>query len=168
MKDFFFVLEQQVEASGSLLCVGLDPHSEELEQNNAAGVKSFCRRLVKDTAPYAAAFKPNAAFFESHGSEGWDVLKEIIELIKEESDTTGPCDPDHTGCQTRRYCVHRRSLCPFCFCSIGSRCHHFEPIPWKGFNRSISFLPRKRCLSAMQNQQQGCRRSAGSKIGWKE
>ena len=89
MKDFFFVLEKQVEASGSLLCVGLDPHPEELEQNNAAGVKSFCRRLIKATAPYAATFKPNAAFFESHGSEGWDVLKEIIELIKEESEQLG-------------------------------------------------------------------------------
>ena len=76
-----------------MLCVGLDPHPEELEQNNATGVKSFCRRLVKATAPYAATFKPNAAFFESHGSEGWDVLKEIIELIKEESEHLGVVIP---------------------------------------------------------------------------
>ena len=88
-KSFISLLEQRVEASDSLLCVGLDPHPEELDQRNAAGVRLFCSRLVKATAPYAAAFKPNAAFFELHGAEGWDVLKEIIELIREESERLG-------------------------------------------------------------------------------
>ena len=88
-KNFFSILEHRVETSGSLLCVGLDPHPGELEQRNASGVRLFCSRLVKATAPYAAAFKPNAAFFELHGAEGWDVLKGIIELIREESERLG-------------------------------------------------------------------------------
>ncbi len=45
--------------------------------------------LVKQTAPYAAAFKPNAAFFEVFGAEGWTVLKQVIDAIHEESNRLG-------------------------------------------------------------------------------
>ena len=45
--------------------------------------------LVKQTAPYAAAFKPNAAFFEVFGADGWTVLKQMIDAIHEESNRLG-------------------------------------------------------------------------------
>ncbi|HKZ44124.1 MAG TPA: orotidine-5'-phosphate decarboxylase [Anaerolineales bacterium] len=85
METFYSILEKRVEESDSLLCVGLDPHPDGIDEFSAAGVKAFCSRIVKATAPFAAAFKPNAAFFELLGSKGWDVLKEIIDLIHEES-----------------------------------------------------------------------------------
>jgi orotidine 5'-phosphate decarboxylase subfamily 2 len=44
---------------------------------------------VKQTARYAAAFKPNAAFFEVFGAEGWNALKQVIEAINEESNRLG-------------------------------------------------------------------------------
>ena len=51
----------------------------------AAAAQEFCLRLVKATAPYAAAFKPNAAFFEALGPEGWTALKAVIDAVHGES-----------------------------------------------------------------------------------
>ena len=45
----------------------------------------FCSNIIKQTAPYAAAFKPNAAFFEVLGPDGWAVLKQVIDRVLEES-----------------------------------------------------------------------------------
>jgi orotidine 5'-phosphate decarboxylase subfamily 2 len=64
-----------------------------LEEPTAASALDFCLRIVKQTAPYAAAFKPNAAFFEIFGPEGWTVLKGVIEAIDAESRRLGSMIP---------------------------------------------------------------------------
>jgi len=89
MESFFSFLEKRVDDSSSLLCVGLDPHIPDLKEPTAASALDFCLTLVKQTAPYAAAFKPNAAFFEVFGAEGWTALKHVIEAINEESTRLG-------------------------------------------------------------------------------
>ncbi len=89
METFFTFLEKRVDDSSSLLCVGLDPHIPDLAEPTAAAARDFCLNLVKRTAPYAAAFKPNAAFFEVFGAEGWTALKQVIDTIHEESARLG-------------------------------------------------------------------------------
>src|SRR5512140_307058 len=89
MESFFTFLERRVDDCSSLLCVGLDPHASELDQPTAAAAREFCIRIVKATARYAAAFKPNAAFFEVFGAEGWIALKQVIDAIREESQRAG-------------------------------------------------------------------------------
>jgi uridine monophosphate synthetase len=69
--------------------VGLDPHTTELPEPTAEAARAYCLRIIKATAPYAAAFKPNAAFFEVFGAEGWTALKEVIEAAGEESRRLG-------------------------------------------------------------------------------
>ena len=93
METFFTLLEKRVDDSSSLLCVGLDPHVSDLAEPTAASALDFCLNLVKQTAPYAAAFKPNAAFFEVFGAEGWTALKQVIEAIHEESQRLGSLIP---------------------------------------------------------------------------
>lgn len=93
MESFFSFLEKRVDDSSSLLCVGLDPHIPDLKQPTAASALDFCLTLVKQTAPYAAAFKPNAAFFEIFGAEGWIALKQVTEAIQEESIRLGSMIP---------------------------------------------------------------------------
>ncbi|MBI1794511.1 MAG: orotidine-5'-phosphate decarboxylase [Chloroflexi bacterium] len=89
METFFSFLEKRVDDCSSLLCVGLDPHIPDLKEPTAASARDFCLNLVKQTAPYAAAFKPNAAFFEVFGAEGWTALKQVIDAIGEESNRLG-------------------------------------------------------------------------------
>jgi orotidine 5'-phosphate decarboxylase subfamily 2 len=93
METFFSLLEKRVDDCSSLLCVGLDPHPSDLPAPTAEAARTFCLRLVEATAPYAAAFKPNAAFFESYGPEGWAVLKEVIAAVRERSDRLGSMIP---------------------------------------------------------------------------
>ena len=89
METFFSFLERRVDDSSSLLCIGLDPHIPDLKEPTAASALDFCLNLIKQTSRYAAAFKPNAAFFEVFGAEGWTALKHVIEAISEESSRLG-------------------------------------------------------------------------------
>jgi uridine monophosphate synthetase len=73
--------------------VGLDPHPSDLPAPTAEAALDFCLRLVKETSRYAAAYKPNAAFFEMFGAEGWSALKLVIAAITEESHRTGSVIP---------------------------------------------------------------------------
>jgi len=93
MDTLFSLLERRVDDCSSLLCVGLDPNISLLEKPTAASALDFCLRIIKETSRYAAAFKPNAAFFEVFGPEGWDALKQVIEAIQEESNHQGSMIP---------------------------------------------------------------------------
>lgn len=99
MESFFSFLEKRVDDCSSLLCIGLDPHisdlltDEQLPVPTADSARDFCLNLVKQTSRYAAAFKPNAAFFEVFGAEGWTALKDVIEAIQEESRRMGSLIP---------------------------------------------------------------------------
>src|SRR5688500_13467234 len=89
METFFSFLEKRVDDCSSLICIGLDPHIPDLKEPNAASALDFCLNLIKQTAPYAAAFKPNAAFFEVFGAEGWTALKQVIAAVNEASHRFG-------------------------------------------------------------------------------
>lgn len=82
MKSFFEKLDERARATGSLLCVGLDPHAADLPENTPAAAYDFCLRLINATEAVALAYKPNAAFFEAFGSDGWSVLKDVILAAK--------------------------------------------------------------------------------------
>jgi orotidine 5'-phosphate decarboxylase subfamily 2 len=89
MESFFSFLEKRVDDCSSLLCIGLDPHVNDLSAPTAEAARDFCLTLVKQTARYAAAFKPNAAFFEFFGADGWTALKDVISTIHAESNRLG-------------------------------------------------------------------------------
>ncbi|HKZ71198.1 MAG TPA: orotidine-5'-phosphate decarboxylase, partial [Anaerolineales bacterium] len=74
--SFFDTLSNRARQINSLLCIGLDPRMD-----SASEAKETCFRLIDATAPYAAAFKPNAAFFELLGPEGWAALKDVIAYV---------------------------------------------------------------------------------------
>ncbi|MBD3298919.1 MAG: orotidine-5'-phosphate decarboxylase [candidate division Zixibacteria bacterium] len=70
-----------------ILCIGLDPDVEKMPHSIASGPKplfNFCRRIVEATRDYAAAYKPNLAFFESHGSSGLAQLERLLADMPEE------------------------------------------------------------------------------------
>ncbi|WP_408632826.1 orotidine-5'-phosphate decarboxylase [Myceligenerans pegani] len=64
------------------LCAGIDPHATLLASwglaDTAAGVREFSLRVVEALAGHVAAFKPQAAFYERHGSAGLAALEETL------------------------------------------------------------------------------------------
>jgi orotidine 5''-phosphate decarboxylase, subfamily 2 len=81
MASFFSRLEARARQVDSLLCVGLDPHPADLPAATAAAAREFCLRLIQATSDIAAAYKPNAAFFEAYGPEGWQALADVIAAV---------------------------------------------------------------------------------------
>jgi uridine monophosphate synthetase len=93
METFFTFLAKRVDDCSSVLCVGLDPHPADLPTPTAEVALEFCLKIIKATSRYAAAFKPNAAFFESYGPEGWAALKDVISAVQDESHRRGSMIP---------------------------------------------------------------------------
>jgi len=79
--SFFSRLESRIRAVDSLLCIGLDPHPEDLPAFTAANARAFCLNLIEETANIAAAYKPNIAFFEALGPEGISALQYVIAVV---------------------------------------------------------------------------------------
>ncbi|MEK6753628.1 MAG: orotidine-5'-phosphate decarboxylase [Chloroflexota bacterium] len=127
METFFTLLEKRVEDSSSLLCIGLDPHIPDLKEPTAASALDFCLTLVRQTAPYAAAFKPNAAFFEVFGAEGWTALKQVIEAIREESDRMGSRIPVILDAKRGDIASTAEAYAQSAFESLGAHCITLNP-----------------------------------------
>ncbi|HET9658503.1 MAG TPA: orotidine-5'-phosphate decarboxylase [Kineosporiaceae bacterium] len=64
------------------LCVGIDPHPGLLREwglaDDVAGLERFALTVVEALADRVAVFKPQAAFFERHGSRGVAVLERVL------------------------------------------------------------------------------------------
>jgi len=79
---------ESVERKRSQLVVGLDPRLDLLPVElrgeavlgrapAAAAVERFCKGIVDAVAPYAVAVKPQVAFFEALGADGWAALESV-------------------------------------------------------------------------------------------
>ena len=73
---FHSKLKTAWETSQSMLCVGLDPDPERIE-GGAAGALRHCRDVVRQTEEHVCCFKPNSAFWEQYGPDGWAALMEL-------------------------------------------------------------------------------------------
>jgi orotidine-5'-phosphate decarboxylase len=79
-------LVENIRRKGSFLCVGLDPDIKKIPQHlltEENPLLAFNKAIIDATAQYAVAYKPNLAFYESLGVEGWVALEETVKYIKE-------------------------------------------------------------------------------------
>ncbi len=79
--------ERRAEEVNSLLCVGLDPEMDRIPaqfQRQEHPFFAFNRWIIEQTHPYAAAYKPNMAFFEARGVEGLRELELTAEYLRRE------------------------------------------------------------------------------------
>jgi orotidine 5'-phosphate decarboxylase subfamily 2 len=60
----------------TLLCVGLDPDPDRIE-GGAAGALRHCLEVVRQTEEHVCCYKPNSAFWEQYGPDGWAALLEL-------------------------------------------------------------------------------------------
>jgi orotidine-5'-phosphate decarboxylase len=76
---FFADLEARIEATGSVLSIGLDTDIDRVPdhlQDQDLPHWAFNRRIIDATEEFAAAYKPNTAFYED--PDGWRALEETI------------------------------------------------------------------------------------------
>jgi orotidine-5'-phosphate decarboxylase len=71
-------------ATGTVLCLGLDPDPDALPDGfgrGLAGVERFATLMLEAALPVSAAVKPNLAFFEAFGSAGLAALERLRATI---------------------------------------------------------------------------------------
>jgi orotidine-5'-phosphate decarboxylase len=77
---------EQIRLKQSFLCVGLDSDIDKIPSHllrHERPIVAFNKFIVDATAPFSIAFKPNLAFYESRGIEGWRDLELTVQYIKE-------------------------------------------------------------------------------------
>ena len=73
----------------SFLCVGLDTDVNKIpeflfdREGDLDPIFEFNKSIIDATAEYCVAYKPNLAFYESLGLQGWDVLERTVDYIRE-------------------------------------------------------------------------------------
>lgn len=78
-------LFKQIERKRSFLCVGLDSDIAKLPKHLLScedPVFEFNKAIIDATADFTIAYKPNIAFYESRGLEGWRSLEKTVQYIK--------------------------------------------------------------------------------------
>jgi len=61
---------------GKFVCIGLDNSDFE-----------FNRNIIDQTFDLVATYKPNSAFYEEKGAQGWEALKKTIDYIRQKDPT---------------------------------------------------------------------------------
>ncbi len=93
------------------VCVGLDPVPAKLPQHmrdDPDGVARFLVAIIKATAPHAAAYKPNVAFFEALGDIGDKALETAIAAVREHASDAiliGDAKRGDIGSTAERYAI---------------------------------------------------------------
>lgn len=76
---------ERAEKINSLVCVGLDSEFSKLPESFKKMENpqfEFNKWIIDQTAGYAAAFKPNIAFYEARGEHGMKELKLTMEYLQ--------------------------------------------------------------------------------------
>lgn len=74
-------LAARIAAVKSALCVGLDPRPD---GDDLVAAGRWLRQVVEETAPFAAAYKPNIAYFEAMGVGGMELLHGLLRDMPED------------------------------------------------------------------------------------
>lgn len=79
-------LFEQILQKKSYLCIGLDTDPKKLPQHlldTEDPVFEFNRQIIEATADLCVAYKPNIAFYEAQGPQGWVSLEKTLQVIPE-------------------------------------------------------------------------------------
>jgi orotidine-5'-phosphate decarboxylase len=81
-------LFENIKRKQSFLCVGLDTDVTKIPEflfdaeDELDPVFAFNKAIIDATADFCVAYKPNLAFYESLGLQGWDALERTVEYIR--------------------------------------------------------------------------------------
>ena len=79
-------LFENIKRKKSFLCVGLDADVKKIPQyllKEKDPIFTFNKQIIDATADLCVAYKPNLAFYESLGLDGWKAFEKTVKYIKE-------------------------------------------------------------------------------------
>ena len=79
-EDIFELIQKKQ----SFLCIGLDTDLQKIPSHLLKSddpIFEFNKQIIDATHDLCVAYKPNIAFYESMGANGWNSLKKTLEYI---------------------------------------------------------------------------------------
>jgi orotidine-5'-phosphate decarboxylase len=77
--NFSDKLNSAVSKNNSLVCIGLDPDPALFP--DAESVIEFNKAIIEATSDFVCAYKPNFAFYEAFGAQGFNALRETVNFV---------------------------------------------------------------------------------------
>lgn len=99
-------LFEQIVKKKSFLCIGLDPDPNKIPEHLKSledPVFEFNRQIIDATLDLCVAYKPNIAFYESMGPEGWITLEKTLEYIPKDILTIADAKRGDIGNTSKMY-----------------------------------------------------------------
>ena len=105
MKSFNLRLSKLIKSKRSHLCVGLDMNPEAMGSSNTTldELKKHSLKVIDATSDLASAFKPNLAFFERWGSEGFKWLEALMDYFPDDLIIIGDAKRGDIGNTAKQY-----------------------------------------------------------------
>ena len=103
-------LIEQIRKKQSFLCLGLDTEMSRLPAHllqEEYPVFAFNRQIIDATHDLVIAYKPNVAFYECLGTDGWKQLELTVAYIRSQVSRYS----DHCRRQTRGYRQYFQKIC---------------------------------------------------------
>lgn len=100
MSSYADKLAERIESAETRLCVGLDPRPD---QHPTDDLEAWLQEVIEETAEFAAAFKPNIAYFEALGVEGYQLLEDMLAWIPEDIPVILDCKRGDIGVTQEYY-----------------------------------------------------------------
>ena len=79
-------LFENIKRKKSFLCIGLDTDMEKIPSHlkqEEDPIFAFNKAIIDATADLCVAYKPNLAFYESLGMQGWAAFEKTVNYIRE-------------------------------------------------------------------------------------
>ncbi len=99
-------IRQRIRDRDSLLCIGLDVDPQKIPAHiikKEDPIFLFNKSIIDATADFVVAYKPNLAFYEALGRNGWDILKRTVDYIPEDILKIGDAKRGDIGSTARKY-----------------------------------------------------------------
>jgi len=99
--NFQSKLANAIKKNDSLLCIGLDPQVDKIPRGLSA--LYFNKAIIGATCDLVCAYKPNLAFYEALGEQGYHILKETIKAIPQDIPIIADAKRGDTGNTSKAY-----------------------------------------------------------------
>jgi orotidine-5'-phosphate decarboxylase len=144
--DFSERLRDIQRAKRTAVCIGLDPDPRRLPEHLAQGldpaaaVVAFNRAVIEATAPIAAAYKLNLAFFEALGAGGWNAIEATLRAMPEDVLTIADGKRGDIGHSANFYARAVFELQGFDACTVSGYMGRDSVTPFLDYEGRAAFL----------------------------
>ena len=85
------------------LCIGLDVDNNDLKNTSLSFMKDYIKDIIDSTIDLCPVYKINFAFYEKHGSKGFEILEDLAKFIDQRAMTIADAKRGDIGNSSKYY-----------------------------------------------------------------